>query len=64
MVRNIAFRFRISLNLISFLLFFENNSFAIYANYDADAQRQRVRRDVRTKVWGKPAKVIHAKYKR
>ncbi len=37
--------------------------FAIYANYAADAQRQRVRAtDGKALVWGKPAKIIRARY--
>jgi 7-dehydrocholesterol reductase len=37
--------------------------FAIYANYAADAQRQRVRAtNGRALVWGKPAKVLRVRY--
>jgi 7-dehydrocholesterol reductase len=36
---------------------------AIWANYDADAQRQRVRAtDGKTTVWGKPPELIRAEY--
>jgi 7-dehydrocholesterol reductase len=37
--------------------------FAIWANYDADAQRARVRATSgKTKVWGKAPEIIHAEY--
>jgi 7-dehydrocholesterol reductase len=52
------------LSPFQFFLIVATGIFLTWANYDADAQRQRVRdTNAKCTVWGKPPKILMAKYK-